>query len=221
MKGILLSIAVLALPASLFAQSILPSSNSIGEISSRLKEVLSPGSGAGSYLEAESSSIEKELLTTKPSDLTFAAIRPYKDRLSIAAQEDEYVKKMSALSFKVPGSGQLKMGDKVGGAAFASLHFALLLGQTVGSFLLLPKDLRQIDYLHQPIRDVIDAYERHNTQDFSPSIEITTGCILADLALMTWSSTQAEREAKERIDQGRQTFEPRVGPGFLGFGIEY
>src|SRR5208337_4984435 len=194
MKGILLSFAILVFPASVLAQSILPSSNGTGEIASRLKEILSPGSGAGPYLQAESSAVEKELLTTKPGDLTLSEILPYRNRLSIAAQEDEYVKKMSALSFKVPGSGQIKMGDTVGGAAFASLHIVLLLGQTVGAFLLLPQDLREIDYLHQPIRGIIDAYESHNAQDFLPSVEITTACILADLALMAWSSTSAGRE---------------------------
>jgi hypothetical protein len=221
MKSILLPFAILVFPASMFAQSILPSSNGTGEIASRLKEILSPGSGAGPYLQAESSAVEKELLTTKPGDLTLSEILPYRDRLSIAAQEDAYVKKMAERSFKVPGSGQIKMGDAVGGAAFASLHIALLLGQTLGAFLLLPQDLRQIDYLHEPIRDIFDAYESHNAQDFFPSVELSVACVLADLALMAWSSGSAEREAKERVDQGRQTFEPRVGPGFLGFGIAY
>jgi hypothetical protein len=221
MKGILLSFAILVFPASLFAQLALPSPDVAGELTPKLKDALLPAGETGPYLQAESAAIGKELATAKLADMTLAELSPYRDRLSVAAQKDAYVKKMATLSFEQPGAGQVKMGDRAEGIGFMSLHLALLFGESVGAILFLPQDLREIDYVHRPYAEILNAYASHNLNDFLPAIEFSAAGLLADLGVKVWSSIAAGNEARQRVDQGKQTFEPLIGPGFLGFGISY
>jgi hypothetical protein len=221
MKGILLSLAILVFPVSLFAQLSIPSLDVTSGLAPRVSDAMFPAGKTGQYLQAESATIGKELSTAKLADMTLAELFPYRDRLSIAAQKDAFVKKMSTLSFEVPGAGQRKMGNKAESIGFLSLHLSLLLGASAGAFLLLPQDLREMDYLNRSYTGIFDAYASHNLNDFLPAIELSAACQLADLGVKVWSSIAAGNEARQRIDQGKQTFEPLVGPGFLGFGIAY
>jgi len=180
-----------------------------------------PAGKTGQYLQAESATIGKELSTAKLADMTLAELLPYRDRLSIAAQKDAFVKKMATLSFEVPGAGQRKMDNKIEGIGFMSLHLALLAGATAGAFLLLPQDLREMDYFNRSYIGIWDAYASHSLNDYLPAIYLSAACQLADLGVKVWSSIAAGKTARQRVDQGKQTFEPLVGPGFLGFGIAY
>ena len=76
MKGILMSLAILAFPASLFAQLALPSPDVAGELTPKLKDALLPTGETGPYLQAESAAIGKELATAKLADMTLAEPRP-------------------------------------------------------------------------------------------------------------------------------------------------
>jgi hypothetical protein len=221
MKAILFFFIILAFPVSVIAQLSIPSLDVTGELAPKIMGTMLPTGKPGHYLQTESASIGKELSTAKLANMTLAELVPYRDRLSIATQKDAFIKKMATLSFEVPGAGQKKMGNKIEGIGFLSLHLALLTGASAGAFLLLPQDLREMDYLNRSYSGIWNAYASHNLNDFLPAIYLSAACQLADLGVKVWSSIAAGNEAKQRIDKGKQIFEPLIGPGFLGFGIAY
>jgi hypothetical protein len=173
------------------------------------------------YYEAETIKIEAELAQRKLGDLSLGELKPYRDRLSVAAQKDAFVRDAGAKSFALPGAGQLMMGDTGRGIAFAGTHVALLVGQSVLPFFFLPKDLRRIDYSRGDFEGIVKAWGSHSFNDFGPAIGVSAGFMLGDLALKVWSSLSAKSEARKRIANGELDFLPRISPEFLGFDYRY
>jgi hypothetical protein len=195
--------------------------DALEEMTPQLMDALRLNDASGPYLKAETEAVERELAASVFGELTVAEVLPYRDRLNMAAQKDGFVRDMSMLSFKMPGSGHFRMRDFGSGTMFMCMHISLLLGQTVGAFLLLPEGIREIDYINTPYKDVVDRIASYDAGDFLPALQLILVCAVVDLGVRTWASADAAKEAKNRIDGGKITFEPRLGPGFLGFGISY
>jgi hypothetical protein len=187
----------------------------------QIMEALHIQEKTGPFLRAETAAVEKELAATVLGELTVSELIPYRDRLNIAAQKDAFTQGMASISFKAPGAAHLKMRDFGSGAAFLGLHIGLVLGQTLGAFLMLPDDIREIDYFHTPYRDILETFGSQNAKDFVPALQVIAVCAVLDLGVRTWASADARKKATEQIKAGNIVFEPKLGLGFLGFGINY
>jgi hypothetical protein len=222
MRAYLVFSLVVAIPVLASASPLpLPGGGGAAETEAAVKSVLDRQAEGSLYLNTEATKIESELADRKLGDLTVAELMPYRDRLSVAAQKDAFIKEAAAKSFALPGAGQLKMGNAAGGVAFVSLHIGLLVGQAIVPFLALPKDLRRIDYMRDDFKSIARTWASHDFNDFGPAMGVAAAFMVADLSLRVWSSMSAKSEATKRVASGEQEFSPEVGPGFLGFGLRY
>ncbi len=211
MKHILATLIILLMPVILFALPALPDS----------PEVLR--TEAGPYVKAEISLIQTELGSEKLGDLNVGAWTGLRDRLSIAAQKDEYVRAMAAESYFLPGLGQFHEGDTASGMGFLALDVGIIAGTLVVAYYLLPSDLRfdRLDYFRDSARTVNNAWGSHSFVDYLPAISALLGGAVLDQTVRHWASDHARRGAVDAVDQGRVQFTPRIGVGFMGFDIRY
>jgi hypothetical protein len=225
MKATASSLVLVLISALAYAQPRTSSAEGAGVVLSpelaSSYESMFKGDAAGIYVSAELESVETALADRSFGDLTLAELAPYRDRLSVAAQKDAFIKEIKLSSFSTPGFGQFWMGMTGAGVGFLSLHMALLAGSIVGPFFLLPEDLRQINYFETPLKDISDAYASHSYNDFSLAFAVSGAITLVDTVVRFWSASAAGSEARNRVDQGRQTFTPKFGLGYLGFGMSY
>jgi hypothetical protein len=216
MKRVVLVLALAAtlLPASLFAQPAGP---------------FFPGfpmmglPDAGPFLRAEIGTIQSELGPQKIGDLEVATFLSVRDRLSVAAQKDAYVMTTGLKSFLLPGLGQLELGNTGEGIGFMAADLVVIAGSLVGAYYLLPSDLRfdRIDYFSSNFSTINNAWGGHSFTDYLPAFGAFMGGMVLDQTIRHWSAARARREAARAIDDGRVTFTPHVGIGFMGFDVAY
>jgi len=192
-----------------------------GSVADAAEAVLERYPEGSIYLEAETTKIEAELGERKLGELSLAELKPYRDRLSVAAQKDAFIKEVASLSFSSPGAGQLKMGEVGKGIAFTGGHLALLVGGAIAPYFFLPKDVRRISYTRDDISSIAKTWGSHSFGDYLPAMGVAAGFAVADVGLRAWSSLSAKSDAKKRISSGEQEFYPKVGLDFLGFGFRY
>ena len=214
MKRYVLSLAAVLLPALVFAQPFPPCARGLPPM---------VRTEAGPYMSAELSLVQSELGAQKIGDLEVATLLSVRDRLSVAAQKDAYVRKTAMQSFLLPGLGQLRTGETAAGIGFMALDLGVIAGTLVGAYYLLPADLRldRIDYFRSNITTINNAWYGHSFTDFLPAFGVLLGGMVIDQTIRHWSAADARRGADRAIDEGRATFTPRVGPGFLGFDVAY
>jgi hypothetical protein len=178
---------------------------------------------AGPYLTTEILAVQSELGPQKVGDFDVTGLVALRERLSVAAQKDEYVQKMSMRSFLLPGLGELGTGDTTNGLVFLGADLATLAGTLTAAYLLLPSDLRfdRLDYFGDSLETINDAWLAHTLPDFLPACGALLGGMIVDMTLRQWSSRIARRDAAAAIDRGAVTFTPRIGVGFLGFNVAY
>jgi hypothetical protein len=160
------------------------------------------------YLQAELDSLfsmEEQLGT-----LSFGELRDLAGRLSVARQKDRFVARSKAMSFMMPGSGQMLNKDYGSGAAFLAADLAVVAGTLIGAYYLLPEDLRfqQLDYFNTPFNKIGNAWQGHTFMDYLPSMAVLAGGGLAKAILGQLSSAHAGKLARRSIDGGKITFEP-------------
>ena len=180
----------------------------------------------------EYESILAEYRDRAPADLTFGEIEELSAALSIPAQKMAYVRSSAMASMMVPGLGQFKNGDALGGALFLLSDIAIVTGTAVGLYFLLPPELRfdQLDYFNSPPSDIHAAWETaHETATFRemlPIMGVATGGLVLKHLVAGFSARHASKLAAENIQNGTVTFEPRAGMMShgrmgMGFGIRY
>jgi len=178
---------------------------------------------AGPYLRAEILSFQSEAGQQTVGDFTIADLVALRDRFSIASQKDEYVQRISRVSYLVPGLGQLQTGDTAGGVGFLALNLAVVTGTLIGVYCCLPSDVRfdRLNYAGNSFSTICDAWNNHTIVDYLPALGVAGGGLLVDLLVRNWASRDAGKEATQKIDGGGVTFTPRIGVGFLGFNAAY
>jgi hypothetical protein len=119
MKKTIIILLVMIVPMTLFAE------NSTDALDSRELFSMSPN------LQG------KTLDEIRFDDLVILA-----EELSIRKQEEMYVKRMAKSSFLIPGTGQLKTGQTGLGIAQLSMHLAIVGGTALGTYNLLPQELK-------------------------------------------------------------------------------
>ena len=207
-----LAAALVALPATLFAQMMPP-------FASFMAEKL----GTGPYVQAEIGQIGTEMAAQKIGDIEVSALLTLRDRLSVASQKDEYVQRMGLHSYLLPGLGMIETGDTAGGIGFMAADLGVIAGTVIFAYYLLPADLRfdRIDYFNDSATSINNAWSSHSFTEYLPSIAAVVVGMIADQTVRHWSAAITRREAAQQIDEGRVTFEPKLGPGFMGFGVAY
>ena len=142
--------------------------------------------------------------------LTPGELRELAGRLSVAVQKDRFVARSRAMSFMMPGTGEMLNKAYGSGAAFLTADVAVAVGTLVGAYLLLPEDLhfQHLDYFNTPWSTIRDRWEAHTFVEALPTLAVLAGGGLVQVILGGISSGHAGRLARRNIDQGKITFEP-------------
>ena len=216
MKRILIALIVAAVPAALFAAPFGPWNQPAGPAFLHPTE-------AGPYLRAEILQIESEMGSQKIGEVDMSGLVALRERLSIAAQKDDYVRKMSAHSYFLPGLGQFETGNTGSGFLFLGLDVATLAGTFLGAYYLLPEDLRlnKLDYLGNSFTTISNAWNGHTLPDYLPSMGVLLVGMIVDQTIRHFAASGAGRDAAAAIDRGSVNFTPRIGLGFMGFDVAY
>lgn len=175
------------------------------------------------YFAAELKALEAEYGTRNLGQLTVAELIPAAGRLDVARQKDRRVDLATGLSMAWPGAGQYSVGEWASGTLHMGLHVGVVAGSLVWAHALLPSDLRvsHLNYFGDS-QDTIDAaWNSHSIDDFWPSIGALSAGFVVDLAVRAWSAGDARVAARNAIDEGKITFEPRFDGHHWGFGARF
>jgi hypothetical protein len=148
---------------------------------------------AGPYVKADISLIQTELGAKKLGDFTIEDLAVLRDRLSIAQQKDQYVDRIAAESFFLPGLGQLQVGDTASGVGFMALNLGVVAGTLAAAYYLLPSDLRfdKLDYFGDATSRIQNAWSGHSITDYLPSMGALVGGMVIDQIVRHWASAHA------------------------------
>ncbi len=126
-------------------------------------------------------------------------------------------------SLLLPGLGQLETGDAANGIGFMAADLGVLVGTFVLVYYLLPDDLHfdNINYFGGSFSSISNAWNNHSFTDYLPALGAFIGGMVVDQTIRHWSAANARRDAARAIDEGRVTFTPRIGVGFMGFDVAY
>jgi hypothetical protein len=177
----------------------------------------------GPYLRAEIGRIQTDLAAQKIGDIEVATLLSVRDRLSIASQKDTYVRDIGLQSLLLPGLGMIRVGDTAGGIGFMAADLAVVAGTLVAAYYSLPSDLRfdRIDYFNDSVSTINDAWRSHSFTEYLPAFGVAMAGTILDQTIRHWSAAVSRRQAAQAIDEGRVTFSPRLGIGFMGFSVAY
>jgi hypothetical protein len=175
------------------------------------------------YYPAEVKAVEAEMGAKTVGDLKVSELIPIANRLDIARQKDEYVLKMAKLSMFWPGAGEFSTGHWTSGALQTGLHLGITAGTLVWANAVLPSDVRvgNLDYFGTSFTTIHNTWGAHTLYEFFPTIGVLLLGGVAEVGLRAWSANEAQQFAKERIDEGKITFEPRFDGEHLGFGMRF
>jgi hypothetical protein len=166
--------------------------------------------------------IQKKISVNKEINLdniSVGEITSLLNELSILRQQKMYIQKTALRSYIIPGWGQLKNGDTLNGFLFMGAHLLLRGGSMVGSYFLLPGQVRfsSINYFTTPYGDIKNAWENLSFMDLLPSIGVSAAGSIACLILRQASSNHAEQLARQQVISGKITFSPVIGMDTIGF----
>lgn len=169
--------------------------------------VARPMGHEGSYVAKEVAKITEEEKARELAAVTIGEMKSWSDRLSAAAAKDAYVARTGAASFMVPGMGQLKNKQTGLGALLLGSHLAVGVGSLLGTYFLLPADLRfdALDYLRTPAAGIETAWKSHSLLDYLPSMALCFGGHLLDMGLRALAAHNASAVARQRIEGGAVT----------------
>ena len=191
-----------------------------------------PGHGRPAHdaLTAEIEAILGDEADTVIGELTFGEVGDLMARLSVPMQEAAYVQRSSAASMMMPGKGQFMNGDTLNGALFLTADLIAAAGALAGMYFLLPAELQfgELDYFNTPHSDIKaswqSAMESATFMDALPTLGVVAGGMALHHGIRAFSASHAARLARENIEAGNVTFEPRTsffssGHGRLGIGM--
>ncbi len=178
------------------------------------------------YIKAEVRKIMAEEADTAVSDLTLGEIDQLMSRLSIPIQKEAYIEKSATASWMLPGKGQFMNDDTLSGVLFMTADIIAATGTLVGSYFLLPKELRfsNLDYFNTSFAEIkttwVGAFESSTLMETLPLIGVMAGGMTLHHIIAVFSAKHAGKLAQERIDKGIVTFEPiTTFPGHPHFGF--
>lgn len=182
---------------------------------------------AADSVENEVEEIFRDQADTVISDLTFGEVEELLRRLSVPMQKAAYVKASKKASLMMPGKGQFMNDDVLSGILFMTADIVVAAGTLVGSYFLLPAQLRvdSLDYFNTPYVEIEatwkNAGESATIKDSLAHIGVWTGGMILHQIIAKFSAAHAGKLAQERIDEGIVKFEPVLafsGHPHFGFG---
>lgn len=177
----------------------------------------------GPYVKAELAAVKTNLGDKPIGELTLNQLSPYWDNMNLAISKDNYLNEAYMMSFMMPGAGQLRNGDALEGLGFMALNVSVIAGTLIGSYFLLPADLRfdKMNYFSSSFKTIGDTWYNHSLNDYLPSIgTMLLGCII-DFGIRFWSASDAYSDSKTAIDSGKVKVEPQIGFGYLGMRMRF
>jgi len=176
-----------------------------------------PGLDLPPYVAQELQTILEENAAGTIGSLTGEQLRALLERMSVAAQKQAFVARSKAMSFMLPGLGQMVNKDYTAGTLFLLADVALFTGTALGAYFLLPGQVRfdQLDYFDTSFADIRVAWEGQSFRDYLPSMAVMAGGGLAMAILGGIASEHAGRLAERNVADGTIRFEPRLLAGFL------
>lgn len=177
----------------------------------------------GTFVAAELQAIEAEYGTRNLADLKVNELLPVTGRLDVARQKDGLVAAAGILSLAWPGAGQFVIGDWTGGILHTGLQAGITAGTLFWAHSLLPSDLQfgNLDYVNASDEAIERSWKSHSARDYFPAIGALAAGGAIDLVLRVWSAKDAQSSARERIEEGAISFEPRYFGGHWGLGMRY
>jgi hypothetical protein len=175
-----------------------------------------------SVLSQELSAALQDMSSAQLGTLTVADLEQIAGRISIAVQKIHYVRKVRVASFMFPGAGQFMTGDPVGGSLYLAGDLAVVAGTIVGAYFALPSDLHfsgSLNYFTSPYNQITAAWGSHGLVDYLPSVGVLAGGFIVKAVLGHFSAVDAERRARQNIDNGTVTFTPDFDFTDHGFGM--
>lgn len=158
---------------------------------------------------------------TKVADLTVGDLKALAEAQSVERQERRYVHGAAVSSFLVPGLGQFKTGDAVGGTLNLAGHIALVGGTLYGAWALLPSDLQDLDLSHGARKDLMRNYWLHEPGKVAASAGVMVGGMTVALVHRFWAASDAGEKAEANLASGKVTFEPDLGWGHFGLKARF
>lgn len=159
--------------------------------------------------------------------LTGAEIRKALDVVSVARQQQAYVRRSETASLFMPGAGQFINNAPVAGSLYLAGHLAVAAGTLVGAYFLLPSDLQfgSTNYFTDSFTTINNRWRGHSLLDYLPSAAVMAGGMILDHVIRHFSAENAEALARKNIKEKKVTFRPEpffVLPGprgpMMGFG---
>ncbi|MFP4382635.1 MAG: hypothetical protein ACLFSE_01210 [Spirochaetia bacterium] len=144
------------------------------------------------------------------SDITVGDITSLFNKYSIVRQQKMYIKKAEMKSILIPGWGQFSMGDRWNGVLFMGVHVLLKGGTLLGSYFLLPNQVRfsSINYFTAPAESIEAAWKNLSFMDLLPALGAYGAGTMACMLLRKAAASHAGQTARQRITEGDVTFTP-------------
>jgi hypothetical protein len=152
--------------------------------------------------------------STQLAAMTIGDLERIAGELSIVHQKYAYIEGARIASFVMPGMGQFKTGNVMGGSLFLLGNLAVTAGTLAGAYFLLPTNVTSLDYLNTPIFSIRDTWKSNNVIQYLPSVGVMAGGMLVSGLLRWLSASNAALEARENVATGKVTFQPRLEPMF-------
>jgi hypothetical protein len=139
-------------------------------------------------------------------------------RLSVAMQQEAWVRGSAAASLALPGLGQFLNRDPLGGSLYLAGSAAVAAGTLVGAYFLLPANL-QVNWFTTPIGSLEAAFDANRLLDYLPSLGVLAAGAVLDAVLRCVSASAAARLAERRVTDGTISFEPVLLTSGRGFSL--
>lgn len=114
---------------------------------------------------ADSTGIPLSLSEKKIADLTVGDFEALAAANSIERQKRHYVGSSAAALFLIPGLGQFKTGDNLGGTLHLVGQVALVAGTMYGAWALMPSEFRNSNLSRSERHDLIHDYHDNGKGD--------------------------------------------------------
>jgi hypothetical protein len=154
--------------------------------------------------------------------MTAADVEAAVARLSVAMQQEAWIRGSAISSLALPGLGQFMNRDPLGGSLYLAGSAAVTVGTLVGAWFLLPADV-QGGWFTTPIGALEAAFASHSIVEYLPSLGVMAAGAVVDTVLRCLSASGAASLAERRVRDGTVSFEPVLissGAG-MGFGVKF
>lgn len=144
-------------------------------------------------------------------EITIGELRELTGRLSVVAQEEDYVRRARNASHMMPGTGHFLIDENGIGAAYLTGSILVAAGTVLGAYFVLPNDVQfdELDYIDDSFRDISRAWRGQSVESLWPAFGVLLGGGLVQAILGELASEDAERRARDQLDSGEKRFEPK------------